>query len=92
MPLQNVLQGTFLRQSFRLKRAGLIDTMDQTTSSSDNSDRYILFDVRNAVQEKTIHLKMSGLYGRIQQPWRRSSITFDLSRLVLCVAVITSFL
>ncbi|THW91625.1 hypothetical protein D6D15_03700 [Aureobasidium pullulans] len=35
---------------------------------------------------------MSGLYRRIQQPWRRSSITFDLSRLVLCVAVITSIL
>lgn len=92
MPLQNVLQGTLLRQSFRLKRAGLIDTIGQTTSSSDNSDRYMLFDVGNAVQQKTTDLKMSGLYGRIQQPWRRSSITFDLSRLVLCVAVITSIL
>ncbi|CAD0015334.1 unnamed protein product [Aureobasidium pullulans] len=66
--------------------------MGQTTSSSDNSDRCILYDAENAVQEKTIHSKMSGLYGRIQQPWRRFSITFDLSRLVLCVAVITSIL
>ncbi|TIA28000.1 hypothetical protein D6C78_10945 [Aureobasidium pullulans] len=66
--------------------------MDQTTSSSDNSDRCMLYDVRNAVQQKTTDLKMSGLYRRIQQPWRRFSITFDLSRLVLCVAVITSIL